>query len=49
MSSSVMAEFLATNRHIEGAEFANKLIRHVHEDIKHLGVANTLATVREGR
>ena len=34
--------------HIEGGEFANKLIRHVHEDIKHLGVANTLATVREG-
>lgn len=34
--------------HIEGGEFANKLIRHVHENIKHLGVANTLATVREG-
>lgn len=23
--------------HIEGGEFANKLIRHVQEDIKHLG------------
>ena len=32
----------------EGGEFANKLIRHVHEDIKHLGFANTFATVREG-
>jgi len=31
----------------EGGEFDNKLICHVHEDIKHLLVANTLATVRE--
>ena len=33
--------------YIQGGEFANKLLRHVHEDIKHLGVANTMATVRD--
>ena len=34
--------------YIAGGEFANKLTRHVHEDIKHLGVANIMPTVREG-
>ena len=34
--------------YIARGEFANKLTRHVHEDIKHLGVANTMPTVREG-
>ena len=34
--------------YIERGEFANKLIRHVHEDIKHVGVANTMAAVKEG-
>ena len=34
--------------YIAGGEFANKLTRHIHEDIKHLGVANTMPTVREG-
>lgn len=49
MSSSVLVEFLVTNRYtIAGGEFANKLTRHVHEDIKHLGVANIMPTVREG-
>ena len=33
--------------YIEGGEFAKKLIRHVHEEIKHLGIANTMATIRE--
>lgn len=33
--------------YIEGGVFADKLIRHIHEDIKHLGVASTMAAVRE--
>ncbi|XP_068721773.1 uncharacterized protein [Montipora capricornis] len=33
--------------YIEGGVFADKLIRHIHEDIKHLGVASTVAAVRE--
>lgn len=32
--------------YIEGGEFAEKLIRHVHEEIKHLGIANTMAEIR---
>ena len=31
----------------EGGVFADKLIRHIHEDIKHLGVASTMAAVNE--
>lgn len=33
--------------YVEGGVFADKLIRHIHEDIKHLGVASTMAAVRE--
>ena len=33
--------------YIEGGVFADKLIRHIHNDIKHLGVASTMAAVRE--
>ena len=33
--------------YIEGGVFAEKLIRHVHEEIKHLGIANTMVAIRE--
>ena len=33
--------------YIEGGVFADKLIRHIHKDIKHPGVASTMAAVRE--
>ena len=33
--------------YIEGGVFADKLIRHIQNDIKHLGVASTMAAVRE--
>ncbi|XP_068723917.1 uncharacterized protein [Montipora capricornis] len=33
--------------YIDGGVFADKLIHHIHEDIKHLGVASTMAAVRE--
>ena len=33
--------------YIEEGVFADKLIRHIHEDMKHLGVASTMAAVRE--
>lgn len=34
--------------YIERRELANKVIRHAHENIKHLSVVNTMATVTEG-
>ncbi|XP_074629542.1 uncharacterized protein LOC141887151 [Acropora palmata] len=33
--------------YIEGGVFADKLIRHIHEKTNHLGVASTMAVVRE--
>ena len=33
--------------YIEGGVFTDKLIHHIHEDIEHLGVASTMAAVRE--
>ena len=33
--------------YIEEGVFADKLIRHFHEDIKHLGVTSTMTAVRE--
>ena len=33
--------------YIEGGVLAEKLIRHIHEDTRHLGVTSTMAAVRE--
>ena len=33
--------------YLEGGLFVEKLIQHVHEQIKHLGIANTMASIRE--
>ena len=34
-------------KYIEGGVFADKLIHHIHGNINHLGVASTMAAVRE--
>ena len=33
--------------YLEDGLFASKLIRHTHEEIRHLGIANTMSTLRE--
>ena len=33
--------------YLEGEPFTDKLIQHVHAQIKHLGVANTMAALKE--